>query len=793
MTTKKTPALLALSASSLGLAAAAFAQSTAPAATTGGSVVEMEKFVAVAASADRANNVLNPSVQATVSPAVSAIDLMQLLPGVLINQGDAYGGDDWSTRINVRGFQAGQLGFSVDGIPNGNTGYGGGTKPNRFIDPENVAVLTVSQGSGDVASAGAQALGGTFDYASIAPATQAGIHSALTVGDNELRRVFARFNTGLLGGHTRAYVSFSDQSHHRWMSTGSEAGVTERSHVDAKSVTSLGTVEITARFSWDDIFEPNYDSVTLADFAVTPQWDGLTGEWTGSPNTDQNYIKGWNTIRENTLAALELLTRPTDELTLKVEPYWQHQKGSGGWLPPYRRMGWDAAGNSVDAAPHAAVEARAFFQDANGNLLPVPTSASATPPAGVTFYTPSDPFDITTYPVAVQAGAKPVQSYRTSEYLFDRYGVTFGGEWKIDSRNTLKAGGWYERLRREPGRDWHRVLDAQVGWESDALPYWTDFLSELDTDTLMFYAQDTFTLGNLSLSGGARIYYVDLKYRDQFGLRPNRSLNSDSDVLPSVGAVYRLGSGRGEVFGGYSENFKAIEDNIIAGTDEVSKSLEPEASDSFDFGYRLTRGRFSGSISGYYIKFDNRIESVTPLTNGGVTQIDYDIGQNGGYVNVGGIESQGVEIAASAQLTRVFGAYLSVTLNQSEYTTTIPENGVVEGNTVVGSPEMMVAGSLFYRDGPYRASLTGKYTGDRYGTLDNQEIAPAYAVWDASLGYHRELPAGNLFGAVGLDLRVQNLFDKSYLSGVESDSSETQAYYFIGAPRTVSFTLTLEF
>lgn len=769
------------------LASALCAQTVAP-QPTAPDVVKLDQFVIVSTTTDRANNVLNPEIKIATSPAASALDLLQHLPGVLVNQGDAYGSDDWSTRIYVRGFQAGQLGFAVDGIPNGATNYGGGTKPNRFIDPENVSVVSVSQGSGDVASAGAQALGGTFDYTTITPAEETGIFSALSVGDNQLRRIFARYSTGRLAGNTVAFLSFSKQTHHRWMNTGSEAGVMERTHVDAKSVTTLNRLTLTARYSYDDIFEPNYDSVTLADYAATPLWDGLTGEWTGQPNLDQNYIKGWNTIRQNSLSAVEARWEASDALSVQVQPYWQHQKGSGGWLPPYWRAGWTSAGQLTNNAAFAAKQARVFFIDANGNPLYVGSA-----PAGVTTYTPANPFDITTYPSNVQPGAKAVQSYRTSTYLFDRVGATFGGVWKIDGRNTVKAGGWYENLHREPGRTWHKVLDTAVGWDSSAAAYWSDFLSDLKTKTLSLYVQDTFTAGNVSVTGAVRKYYVDLKYRDQYGVRSPRSLNSDSKALPSVGAVYRLGSGRGEFFGGYSKNFKAIEDNIVASTSEISKSLEPETSDSIDFGYRITRGTISASVSGYSIRFNNRIESITPLTNNGLTQINYDIGQAGGFVNVGGIRSKGVEIAVNNALSRRFGANVALTLNRSEYTRTIPENHVVEGNEVTGSPRLMLSSSVFFRDGPYHASLTGKRTGDRYGTLDNKEIAPAFTTFDATLGYRFERATGSRFPGLSLDLRVQNLFNERYLAGLDGDANATEGYYFVGSPRTVSLTLSCEF
>jgi iron complex outermembrane recepter protein len=591
-----------------------------------------------------------------------------------------------------------------------------------------------------------------------------------------------------MAGGASAYVSVSDQRHHRWMDTGSQ-GYSDRFHVDTKARLFLGNVTVTPRFSYDDSYENNYNGVTLAEFAANPEWDNLTGNWTGQPLIDQNYILGWATVRENWLGAVRFEADAAPALKLHVHPYWHHQKGRGDWLPPYQRLGYTANGARVDAAPLAAVQARAFFQDAAGN--PIPVGDPATAPAGVTFYDASNPYDLGTYPEAVRAGAKPISSFRTSEYEFDRYGTTFGATWEIDERNTLKFGGWYEQLRRDWGRDWHRVVDATVGYEWDRRPYWTDFASELETDTLMLYVQDTVRLGDLTVSLGVKQFYVDLGYRDVYGVNPSKSFDSDSDILPSIGFVYSL-DGAGQLFGGYTENFSAVLDEVI--TRDLSRSLEPETADSFDFGYRITRGPFSASAAVYYADFNNRITFVTPRTVNGVTEINYDIGQGGGYVNVGGIESRGAEIAVSVDVTENVGAYVTATWNESEYTRTIPENGVVAGHRVVGSPEWLFAATGFYQAGPMRASLSGKYTGSRYGTLDNREELGGTTTWDASLGYQMAQGVGP-FRGVSAALYVTNLLDKSYLAGLDGGGSATagSGYYFIGAPRTVSAALTLEF
>lgn len=761
--------------------------------------VVLDTYVVVARNVTRANNVLNAEVQNTLSSAASAIDYLQTLPGVYIVQGDPFGGDDYSTRIFLRGFQAPYLGFNLDGVPNGATNYGGGTKPNRFIDPENISTISVSQGTADISSPGGQALGGTFDFATIDPTPDSGVHTALTVGDHNLRRVFARYNTGSIGGHTRAYLSISDQSHHRWMSTGSEAGVAERFHLDAKSVTTLSeNFKLTFRYSYDDIWEPNYDSVTLTDFALNPAWDGLTGEWTGRPNVDENYIKGWNTLRENHLASLNFNLKASDDLKFHFTPYWQHQSGTGGWLPPYLRMGWDASGTSVNKAPFAAGEARAYFKDASGNLLPVFQSGARTP--GVTYYTASNRFDITTYrdaggnPLTNPSSYVPVQSYRTSTYLFDRYGASLGGEWKINGLNTLRFGTWLESLDREPGRTWQRVIDTRISWDAEASPHWHDFLYKVITDTAMVYAQDTVTLGALSLDVGLRFYSVSQSYDDLFHVRSDRELKYDSDPLPNIGAVYRLGDRRGELFAGYSQNFKVIDDGVISGSEALSPSLAPETTDNYEFGYRLNRSTFSASISAYFVSFDDRVLRVQPRgSSGGLV---YDLGTAGGYVNAGGLESRGVEAAVFAKLDDHFTVQGGLTVNKSEYTEDILQNGITAGKKVVGSPELMITGGFTYTKGGYTASLLGKHVGQTYGTLDNSEKIDAFTTLDATLGYRLKLPASAALSAISVALRVSNLFDESYLSGPENETrtgGSQKGLYFVGAPRTVSLSISADF
>ena len=83
----------------------------------------IEEITVVGRSVSYANNATSEDMfkqQANLSSVLAAVDN---LPGVLINEGDTFGADDWSTSIVIRGFQVNlneqQIGMTVDGIANG--------------------------------------------------------------------------------------------------------------------------------------------------------------------------------------------------------------------------------------------------------------------------------------------------------------------------------------------------------------------------------------------------------------------------------------------------------------------------------------------------------------------------------------------------------------------------------------------------------------------------------------------------------------------------------------------------
>jgi iron complex outermembrane recepter protein len=757
------------------------------------SIIDLDAVRVLFRDTSIANNALPTPLLDMQAPSVSVTGMINSLPGVSVQEGDSYGGDDWSTSIFIRGFKTSrstnQLGYTVDGFPNGNTNYGGGSKPNRFIDPENVQSVLVSQGTAGIDSAAAQALGGTIEYSSVNPTDDSGLFTTYSTGSFNMRRAFARYNTGTFAGNQKMYVSLSEQFHNRWTVDGNN-GVAERFHGEIKHLFEQDKLKITTRFSFDDIHEDNYNGVTLTQFAENPEWDRLTGTWSGKPAIDEWYVQGWSTLRENTLLGMRLDYQVSQDLRFFVQPYYHYQKGRGDWLPPYQRRGFLANGSPVSQAPRAAWQSRVFFTDAAGNDYLVGSAASA--PAGLTVYAPSNPFDINTYGLDASeaATAIPVMSYRTSRYQNNRYGTRAGATYVLGD-HQIEGGIWYEHQQRRNWRTWQKVLDARAGMAFDHRGYWLDYDTYLNTNLAMIYVSDTFTIGGLKANVGLRKLLIDLDYEDRLNIDADRSLNSDSPLLFSAGASYNLTDNH-EVFTNFAQNFSGINDNIVQSS-SVSGSLEPEEATNFDVGYRFTNDRLTFSVTGYMIGFDNLISFVTPRVVDGVTEINYDIGQAGGYVNVGGYDTLGLELAMFYRITDTLNFFASGSHNSSEYSRSVPENGVVKGNKVVGSPEQMLTVSLNYDSSRFQAGITAKHTGKRYGTLDNSEELDSNLLVDVSIGAKRQFADSSFIKLVRADLRVSNLFNTTYLAGLDGEGSRSTGYYFIGAPRAMSVTFSAEF
>ena len=181
------------------------------------------------------------------SALASVNDVINELPGVFVGEGDAFGSSDWVTSISIRGFNSGggggqQIGSTIDGLPNGGSGYGGGSRANRYIDVLDLKTVNVSQGTADISSRSNEALGATLDYVTSDPTADSRLRFTAAGGDFGARKFYVRGDTGTVAPDTTAYVSASTSRVRDWIGG---SGKTRRDHLDAKMLSRVGTVDLT--------------------------------------------------------------------------------------------------------------------------------------------------------------------------------------------------------------------------------------------------------------------------------------------------------------------------------------------------------------------------------------------------------------------------------------------------------------------------------------------------------------------------------------------------------------------
>jgi iron complex outermembrane receptor protein len=764
---------------SLSMANLAYAEEGA------GSQETMESITVVGKSVSYANNQTSDEMAKQQSNLTSVLAQIDNLPGVLINEGDTFGSDDWSTTVSIRGFQLSldeqQIGITIDGIANGNSNYGGGAKANRYIDTENLAAVEVSQGTGDIASRSNEALGGTLNFTTIAPNDEEQMTVSWSQGNFDAQKFFVRYDTGEIAKDTFAWVSVSNSRNTDWVDQSAD---NRRDHLAAKVVSLFGDVEVTAYGSWDDTHEDNYQRVSLAQFQQNPESDGLIAQWTGIPYVDQVYRQAWSTLRENLFGYVQADYK-SDNFEVKGNLYYHKNEGRGDWIPPYvvnvRNDGNNAphselqSGNTINGGDFLS---QIFFVDAAGaQMEPIAGCVSS-----ITF--PYGGAGAQYDPACYASGAVPVGSYRHSHYEKERVGFNGDFIWYTqisEMDNTLRGGIWYEDYQRDESRDWHKIIDSRSSAEFDHTPYWIQYDRGFPVETTMLYLENELDMGWANLRLGVKQFYVDLERQDNFDNTNQASVSSDSDALFSAGIVMPVPIDGLELFAGYAENFAAIKDTVLEREASTLDQVKPESAENLDLGLRYVSQDFNASLTYYEITFDDRLSFIAPDSPDG---IDFLIGTNGTYINVGGIESSGLEASVSINLTENLSVYGSYTYNNSEYTD--GSVGFPAGNTVFGSVENMAVLSFDWQKDNYFAGLSSKWVDDRFIDAANTAIADAYLVSDLYAGVSIDAPAS---GIASLELRftVNNMFDESYLGGIAGQSA------WIGAPRTAAFNATLRF
>ena len=788
--------------------------------------VDTDEVVVIGERVARGNNVINAEQIEALPAGQNIVDAIKLVPGVSIRGSDALNNDPWTYAINIRGFEVNQrsskIGQTLDGVPLFNGSYYlGGSPAQKYITNESVERIVVSQGTADAGSPAANALGGTLAYFSREPAAEAAGLVRVTLGDFDSQRFYGRYDFGQILPNTRAYVAGVKLDTRLWPHGGATPAGIEQFAVEGKSISEFGPLTLTLFASYND----SDDDPIIETSRATINRQGL--EVDGSAATfnplnaaaNENWADDWAAIRENTFAYAKFDWQVNDALSIDVTPYVQRNEGIGEFLPPglQPRIITDAGGvrRQVQFGNSASRARTATFQNAAGNAVFNYASGIADSYIALDGSTVTSADCYNTDGSVKLTNGQPTcaqgQSYRNSLYYHKRLGVVVNGSLTLGA-HSIRAGLWYENLDRDFGRAWLRYADIRTGpGIVGNSVYRKDFEQTFVTDLYKFYIVDDWKISDrLTVSVGLQHFLVDIsgQTRDESRYAANGTFNgflhssvesNSEELLPSLGAVYNVTDAL-QVFAGYSKNFGAVGDWALEKTGTDFANLDPEVTQNLEFGARFTGSRVAASATLFRTENDKAIVFLDETFASSTGGINYNVGTGGTYVNApGGVETTGLEASALVRFTDAFNGYLALTVLDSEYSASFNaanyggsrRTQVNAGNKVPGTPDLLVGMALNYEEGPFRGTLSGRYTGESEGDAQNRPelVVPSYTLVDLSASYR--LPIGDEGRRyIEAQLSVNNILDERYIAGILDEFNQR---YTVGAPRSVHFTLSVGF
>jgi outer membrane receptor protein involved in Fe transport len=751
---------------------------------TNDSKIELDAVTVVGESETFSNNSVTPEMIARRPANASVNTVVQELPGVYIQEADAFGSSDWMTNIRMRGFNSnnGQIGTTIDGMSNGGSDYGGGSKANKYIDVLDLDTVQVSQGTADIGSRSNEALGGTLNFVTSDPLDYENLNLLYMTGDQDAKKYRFRYDSGELLKDTYAFISGSTaENKDVW----DNAAITEKDYLTGKIKTKINGYNITGFATYNDSDENEYEYVSLDQYRANPTHDALHVNWTGIPGYDQNNRNGWRALRENTFTNVKI-DKDFGQFDFKASAYYHKMNGRGDWMPPYI--------TDVDGDGNLANEfGPTLYGDYKGKDIFYVNAGTKTPATLDKNCKPREGLDAEQDPNCYVGNVTPVSSYRTSNYANRRHGINLdtGYDFNLGSvKNNLRAGLWYEDYDADVTRSWHRIKNSAINYEFERSPYWVQWQTQTNTKTLMYFAQENAEIGPFKASFGLKQYQVDTKVDHHYDSERSAKLDSTSDPLIYTGLTYNTPVDGLELFAGYSENYKAINADVIDSglSNTLLKGVEPETSENIEVGFRYATGLMSFAATYYDVDFSNRI---TKVVTSALSGIDYKEQIDGSYVNVGGQKTKGLELLGSYLLPHNLTLSGSYTYNNSKYLTTGDtgldnDADIVAGNRVYGEPEQMFSLGLDYSGDVLNGGFAVRHVGERYINFKNTAKAPSYEVVDAYLGATLTGISADIKN-IDLRLNVNNLLDEEYVLGVGGNDS-----VYPGSPRTVVFTVSTD-
>ncbi|NJC41093.1 iron complex outermembrane receptor protein [Brevundimonas alba] len=669
---------------------------------------------AVAQNVDKTRSTIGQELIARQNPGQTILQTLNLVPGLNFTNSDPYGNSGGNIRL--RGFDGNRVGLAFDGVPLNDTGNYA-TFTNQQLDPELIERASVSQGTTDVDSPTAAALGGIINYTSARPYDEAGLTVNGSAGEFNYLRGFVRADTGAFGPWgTTAYATYSYTNYDKFKGPGE----LEKKQVNGRIYQDLGDGDFASLSGhWNvnrNAFYNNF--INLAQFesgnylendiacirplavngtvqnentqAVRVQSDGslANGSCTNYAGLRINPSNTGN-IRGQFSYGL------TDNLRFTFDPSYQFTMANGGGFTVVSERD-----DRLDLGGATGV-------DLNGDTDTLDS---------VTLYTPSNTntnrygvlssliWDLNddhrlraSYTLDYGIHRQTGEAVRTDRFAnpIDVFGGSKNWGSPEDRVFAFNNNSWFRtRDRRSVAILNQLTLDYRGQFFNDALTISIGarapmFKRELDqfcytqngTNTVLCTAQTPVgfttttnpgtgvvtTTPNAGMTTGANGNVAFIGNTNQY-VAPYQSEFKYDDILPNIAIGYDFGDS--SVYASYSEQIAVPRTDNLYTAYRVPNAttvqpialndVDPEFTKNYEVGYRYTTSSVVASVAAYMNQYSNRVVSTLdndPTSETFNTTIDRNIGE---------VETRGVEGSIGWQVLESFSLYGAFTYTDSE-------------------------------------------------------------------------------------------------------------------------------
>jgi iron complex outermembrane recepter protein len=365
---------------------------------------------------------------------------------------------------------------------------------------------------------------------------------------------------------------------------------------------------------------------------------------------------------------------------------------------------------------------------------------------------------------------------------------------------------------REGGRKATLSVGGDAAYQSGAILFYNltpegergttirDNKSEGARNMGLFVQEELPVTSRLTVTLGAR--YDEIAYDYKSFIDPTLNDKKTFDGLsPKVGVSYQLGARHvlyANVGGGVEApagNETDPAPNAAPPVTSLNPLLDPIHSTTYEMGTRQTGTLSSSFVWNYDLALYN-----TDVKN---EIVPYQGGRF--YFTAGRARRSGAELGASLQSSFGLGAHSALTLNRHRYVTYVVDSvhyGVLgatadySGNKVVGVPDVMLGGELFYQPTQLpraRLEFGARHTGSYFADDANSVEVPSQTVFDGGVSVAYMLRDG---ASLRARIAVDNLTDKRYVASAFLNPDRNPAgepvAFEPGLPRTVvvSFSIT---